>query len=92
MKVNGKDVSIKNDRETFARLNTFFISNIFLSNAKLQLVKNPAKAKQHPEAEILLFENYSFPTPTLSSKNNRRFSKNVQKRQVSLFKRGYMIL
>ena len=35
MKVNGKDVSIKNDRKTFARLNTFFISNIFLSNARL---------------------------------------------------------
>ena len=34
----------------------FFISNTFISNARLILAKNQAKAKQHPEAENLLFE------------------------------------
>ena len=57
----------------------FFISNIFISNARLKLAKNQAKAKQHPQAELLLFEYYSLSTPRLSSKNNRRYSKNVQK-------------
>ena len=37
----------------------FFISNTFTSNARLKLAKNQANAEQHPEAEILLFENYS---------------------------------
>ena len=40
----------------------------------MKLVKNQAKAKEHPEAEILLFEN-SLSSSTLSSKNKRRYSK-----------------
>ena len=36
----------------------FLISNFFLSNTRLKLTKNYAKADQHPEAEFLLFENY----------------------------------
>ena len=39
--------------------------------------KNQAKAKQHPEAELLLFENYLLSSSTLSLKNNRGSSKNV---------------
>ena len=57
-------------------LHAFFISNTFISNTRLKLAKNQAKAKQHPEAELLLFENYSISSSTLSSKNNRRYSKN----------------
>ena len=34
----------------------FFISNAFISNARLKLAKNQANAKQHPENELLLFE------------------------------------
>ena len=48
----------------------------------LELAKNQAKAKQHPEAERLLFENYLLSSSTLSSKKhskNTRHSKNVQK-------------
>ena len=41
------------------------------------LVKIQTKAKQHSEAEILLFENYSLSSSMLSSKNNRRHSKNT---------------
>ena len=28
----------------------------------MKLVKTQAKVKQHPEAELLLFENYSLPS------------------------------
>ena len=57
----------------------FFISNIFVSNARLKLAKNQANAKQHLEAELWLFENYSHSSSTLSSKNSRTYSKNKQK-------------
>ena len=56
------------------------ISNTFVSNARLKLAKNQAKAKQHPEAELLLFENYSLSSSTLSTKNNRRHSIKCTKR------------
>ena len=59
----------------------FFISNTFISNAKLKLLKNQAKAKQHPDAELSLFENYSLFSFTLSSRNNMRYTKNVQKKK-----------
>ena len=39
----------------------FFISNTFISKARLKLAKNQANDKQHPEAGLLLFdENYSY--------------------------------
>ena len=41
--------------------------------------KNQAKAKQHPEAEFLLFEFLSLSLSTLSSKNNSRYSKKCSK-------------
>ena len=41
--------------------------------------KKQANAKQHPEAELLLFENFSHSSSTLSSKNNRTYSENKQK-------------
>ena len=49
----------------------FFISNIFISNGSLKLAKNQADAKQQPEAELLLFGNYSYSLSTLSPKNNK---------------------
>ena len=50
----------------FKHLNSrsFFISKTFISNIKLKLAKNKAKAKQHTEAELLLFENYSLSSST----------------------------
>ena len=57
----------------------------------MKLVKNQAKAKQHPETELLALENYSLFSSMLSSKNNSRYSKKCTKKQVRLFKRGYMI-
>ena len=47
--------------------------------------KNQAKTKQHPEAELLLSENYSFALSTLSSKNNGRDSKNCAKNNCVCF-------
>ena len=52
-----------------------FISNTFISNGKLKLAINQANAKQHHEAELLLFENYSHSSSTLSSKDNRTYKK-----------------
>ena len=51
----------------------FYIKNTFISNVKLKLVENQANAKQHPETELLLFENYSHSSSKSSSKNNRSF-------------------
>ena len=51
------------------------------------MAKNEAKAKQHPEAELLIFENYLLSSP----KNNRRYSKKMYKNQTPLIKWGYMI-
>ena len=53
----------------------FYINNTFISNAGLKLAGNQANAKQSPEADLLLFENYSHSSSTLSSKNNRTYCK-----------------
>ena len=36
----------------------------------MRLAKNQENTNQHPESELLLFENYSHSSSTLSSKNN----------------------
>ena len=56
-----------------------FTSNTFKSNARPKLAKNQAIANRHPEAELLLFENYSLSLSTLSSKNDKDVLNNVQK-------------
>ena len=53
----------------------FFISNNIISNARLKLAKNQANAKQHPEAELLAFQNNSHSSYTLSTKNDGTYSK-----------------
>ena len=45
----------------------------------LKLAKNQANAKQQPETELLLFENYSHSLSTLSSKTNKTYSKKQAK-------------
>ena len=57
-------------------IHTFFISNIFISKARLKLAKNQVNAKQQSETGLLLFENCSYSSLNLSSKNNRTCSKN----------------
>ena len=63
-----------------AKLLVFYKQHV-LSSAVLKLAKNQAKAKQHPETELLLTENYLLSSSTLSSKNNGRFSKKRTKRK-----------
>ena len=53
-----------------------------ISNARLKLAKNQANVKQHPEAELLVFENYSHYSSTLSSKNDRTCSKKIIQRST----------
>ena len=60
-------------------IHTCFISNTFINNDRLKLAKNKAKAKQHPQAELLLFENYSLSSSRVSSKSNSRYSKKCTK-------------
>ena len=57
----------------------------YISNTRLKLAKNQAKAKQHPEAELLLFEKYSHSLSILSSKNNKKYSEKWLKKQVCMF-------
>ena len=60
-------------------INAFFISSNFISNIRLELAKNQPNAKQHPEAEFLLFENYSHSSSILSPKTIGYTLKNKQK-------------
>ena len=57
--------------KTIKKITRFFMSNNFISSARLELTKNQAKAKLHSEAELLLFENYLLSS---SSENNRMCS------------------
>ena len=72
-------------------MHAFFISTTFISNARLKLPKNQAKAKQHPEAERLLFENNSHSSSKLSSENNTTYSKKCTKNYGFCFNEIYMI-
>ena len=53
------------------------------------MTKYQAKTKQHAEVEFLLLENYVLSLSTLSSRDNKRYSKNFAKTSTS-FKCGYM--
>ena len=53
----------------------------------MKLAKNQAKTKQHPEAELLLFENfenYLLSSSTLSFKNNKRSKKCTKSKYICL--------
>ena len=61
----------------------FLISNTFISNARLKFARNQAKAKQHPQAELLLFDNYSLSHPRYHPKILGDILKNMQKTSAS---------
>ena len=67
-------------------IQAFFVSYTFISNAWLKLVKIQAKAKQHSETELLLFENYLLFSSMLSTKNNRKYSKICTKNKYFCFR------
>ena len=54
-------------------LHASVVGNTFISNARLKWAKHKGNAKQHPIAELLLFENYLHSSSMLSSKNTRRY-------------------
>ena len=57
-------------------LHTFFKQHFYKQSlAEIGKKKFQAHAMQHPEAGLLLFENYSCSSPNLSSKNSRTYSK-----------------
>ena len=66
-----------------------FINHTFISNARLKLAKIQAKAKQQPEVELFLFQNYLLSSSTLSYKNNRDIPKNAHKTSASVLTRLY---
>ena len=71
----------------------FFMSNTFISNARLKLTKNQARANQHPEAEPLQFQDYSLYSSTLKSKNNWcYFKKSAKHKCVCFNKMNWLVL
>ena len=60
-------------------IHALFITKTFMSNARVKLANNQAKAKQYSEAELLSFENYSHSSSTLSSNYNRIYFKIKQR-------------
>ena len=50
---------------------SFFYKQHFYKQCQTKIGKNQANAKQKPKAKLFLFENYSYSSSTLSSKNNR---------------------
>ena len=69
------------------QIQAFFISNSFICNAKLKVAKNWA----NPEAKFSLFDDYLHSLYTLSSRNNRRYSKKYAKKQASVYLWDYVI-
>ena len=51
----------------------FFITSTFISNTRLRQTKTQVRARQHPEAELLRFGNYSLSSSTLSSQCNMSY-------------------
>ena len=68
-----------------SEIHAFYISNAFITDTRLKLAKNQANANPHPEAELLLFENYSLSSFMLSSKTNMRYSKKRAKNKCVCF-------
>ena len=59
--------------------------NYTYKQRQAEIGKNQADFKQHPEPELLVFENYSHFSSTLSSKNRWTYSKKYAKKQVCLY-------
>ena len=71
-------------------LHAFLICNTFISNTRLKLATK-TNSKKHHEAKILTLLNHLHPPSTLSTKNNRTYSRKYAKKKVRLFLRDYVI-
>ena len=54
---------------------SFSYKHHFYKQARMKLAKSQVNAKQHPEAELLASENYWHSSSTLSSNNDRTYSR-----------------
>ena len=61
--------------QVITEIHVYLLSKIKQNTRSLSQVK----AKQHPEAELSLFENYLLFSSSLSSKNNIKYSKKCTK-------------
>ena len=61
--------------QVITEIHVYLLSKIKQNTRSLSQVK----AKQHPEAELSLFENYLLFSSSLSSKNNTKYSKKCTK-------------
>ena len=61
--------------ETRTKINALFYKQHFYKQRQGEIGKKQANATQQTEAELLLFENYSHSSSTLSSKNKSTYSK-----------------
>ena len=77
--------------DTYLSISTFFISNNFMCSVELKLAKYQANAKQQPEAEFWLFQNYSHSLSTLSSKNIKTCFWNAKNKPVFLHEAARLI-
>ena len=57
------------------RYSTLFYKQHLYKQRQAELAKNQANAKQHPDAKLLLYENYSHSSSTLLPKYTRTYSK-----------------
>ena len=64
---------------------TLFYKQHFYKQGQADIGKNQAKAKQDPEAELFLFENYSLSSSTLPSKNKKGYSRKCTKNKCVCF-------
>ena len=67
------------------------IYTLFYKQRQAEVAKNQVKAKQHLEAELFAFENYSHFSSPSSTKNIRTCSKKWAKEQVRLYSRDCAI-
>ena len=59
-----------------------YTSFFLISNARLKLAKNQPDAKQHPEAELLLLQNYSHSLFPLSFQKKKTKNKKQKKNDI----------
>ena len=64
---------------------TLFYKQQFYTQCQAETGKKLSNAKQHPEAELSLFKNYSLSSSTLSSKNNTRYSEKCSRNKCVCF-------
>ena len=72
-------------------LRAFFYKRHFYKQRQTEIAKRNNNKKQHTEAELLIFENYSYFSSTLQCKNNRTHYKEISKKRLCLCSWVYTI-